>query len=224
MAQPDTTYLKEIQKNLGYFAAWLPSDSFELGEYGAMDGKQFERLGRINRWITPNPSSKSGGTIFYTSKGDVSWKVDFGVADASKKASVDVKISFKKKSSIFFLAQETTVVTTKNLRQVGEKLVDVYKEKGKDWKLEYVWISDLVKAKRLLVLIALESGVSVTLSGKLPITYQGKEVAELDLRELSLTKGMSSVTKFDPTDATPLFRLYEVKDPITKKAYYTEYK
>ena len=224
MAQTDTTYLKELQKNLGYFAAWLPSDSFELGEYGAMDGKQFERLGRVNRWITPNPSSKSGGTIFYTSKGDVSWKVDFGVADASKKASVDVKISFKKKSSIFFLAQETTVVTTNNLRQVGEKLVDVYKEKGKDWKLEYVWISDLVKAKRLLVLIALESGVSVTLSGKLPITYQGKEVAELDLRELSLTKGMSSVTKFDPTDATPLFRLYEVKDPITKKAYYTEYK
>ena len=81
-----------------------------------------------------------------------------------------------------------------------------------------------MKAKRLLVLIALESGVSVTLSGTLPIKYQGKEVADLDRRELSLTKRMSSVTKFDPTDATPLFRLYKLKDPITKKAYYTEHK
>lgn len=225
MAQADKTYLSELQKQWGYFPAWLPTTRYELGDYGDMQGKQFEELGNIRAWVTSKPRSERNGTsMYYTSKGDVSVNVDWGAADATKQASVDLKISFGKKSSIFFLAQDTTTVTTQNLAQVGDKIVDVYKQSGNAWKLSYVWIEELIEAEYLTVLIALESNVSVTLSGKLPISYKGVPVANLDLRNFSVTRNASSVSYFHGSNLTPLFRLYEVKDPVTKKAFYTEYK
>lgn len=224
MAQADKTYMNELQKQWGYFAAWSPTLSYELGDYGDMAGDQFERLGNIRKWITPKQTSKQTGSMYYVSSGEVSTDIDFGLADKNQDASVDLKISFDKKSSIFFLAQETTSVITQNLEPVGDKIVSVYKESGKDWKLSYVWIEELVKAEYLTVLIALQSGVTITMSGKLPIKFKGVPVADLDLRNFSITKNSSSVSHFKGSDATPLFRLYEVKDPITKKAYYTEYK
>lgn len=224
MAQADKTYLKELQKQWGYFGAWLPTTCYQLGDYGTMQGDQFEKLGSISKWITPKPLCKSSGSMYYVSTGDVSVNVDFGVADVTKQMAVDLKISFARKSSLFFLAQETTTVTTQNLEAVGDKIVSIYHQKGKDWRLEDVWIAELIEAEYLTVLIALESNASVTLSGKLPLQYAGVPIANLDLRNFSVTKGMASVSQFKGANVTPLFRCYEVKDPITKKAYYTEYK
>lgn len=122
------------------------------------------------------------------------------------------------------MAQNTTTISTQNLEQVGDKIVDVYKRPGNDWKLSYRWVTELVRAEFLTVLIALDSNVKATLSGKMPITYQGVPIARLALRNFTLTKGMSSVSYFHGPDATPLLSLFQVKDPITKKAFYTEYK
>jgi hypothetical protein len=224
MAQIDKTYLNEMQKQLGYFAAWSPSAYYELGDYADMQGDQFEKLGNIKKWITPKASSRASGSIYYVSSGDVSVNLDFGAADATKQSKVDLKVSFDKKYSIFFLAQETTTVGTQNLEPVGDKIVDIYKKDGKDWKLGYVWIEEIIKATFLTVLISVESNVSVTLSGKLPVSSMGAPVANLDLSNFSVTKNKSATAVYQVADATPLFRLYEVKDPITKKAFYTEYK
>lgn len=226
MAQADKTYLNELQKQWGYLAAWPPNtEARALGDYGEVrQSDDFVWLGNIRKWVTPKPLSRDTGSMYYASTGVRVFNADFGVADVTKQASVDIKISFEKKSSIFFLAQHTTTVTTQNLEQVGDKIVDVYKRKGKDWRLGYVWSTEVIKAEVLTVLIALESGVSVTLSGRLPISYQGVPVANLDLRHFSVSTNASSVSFFPGINVTPLFRAYRVKDPITKKAYYTEYR
>jgi hypothetical protein len=226
MAQADKTYRNELQKQWGYLAAWPPTaEARDLGDYGEVRQSQdFVWLGNIRKWVIPKPSSRTTGSMYYVSSGVRVSKADFGVADVTKQASVDIKITFEKKSSIFFLAQHTTTVTMQNLAQVGNKIVDVYKQKGNDWKLGYVWNVEVVKADVLTVLIALQAGVSVTLSGKLPISYQGVPVANLDLRNFSVAKNAASVSFFHGSHAIPLFRSYRVKNPITKKAYYTEYK
>ena len=226
MAQADKTYLNELQKQWGYLAAWPPTaETRNLGDYGDVrQSNDFVWLGNIRKWVLPKASSRTTGSMYYVSTGVRVFNADFGVADVTKQASVDIKITFEKKSSIFFLAQQTTTVTTQNLEQVGDRIVDIYKQKGNDWKLSYVWNTEVVKADVLTVLIALKSGVSVTLSGRLPISYQGVPVANLDLRNFSVAKNASSVSFFHGAHATPLFRSYRVKDPITKKAYYTEYK
>lgn len=224
MAQMDKTYINEIQKQFGYHPAWAPNRPYELGDYGDPQNDQFEMLGNIRKWVTPKPSSHASGPMYYTSTGDVKVNVDFRVADVTKQAQVDLKINFAKKWGIFFLAQNPTVITTQNLEQVGDKIVSTYKKSGKDWRLSYTWIAELIKAEYLTVLIALDSSTDITLSGKLPITAQGVPVAQLDLRNFSVTKNASRVMTYQGANLTPLFRLYEVKDPITKKAYYTEYK
>lgn len=224
MAGMDTQYLDEIHDQLGYFAAWSPAKQFALGDYGDMQNKQFQELGNIKQWVVPKPTSEASGKIYYTSVGDVTANADFGAADAKEKTKVDVRINFKKKYSVFFLAQGTTIVDTANVEQVGDKMVDVYKNKGKDWRLSFVWIKELVKAEQLTVIIARESGVEIALSGTLPIKYKGVDVGELDFRNLSITKNSQSVQHYPAANVTPLFRCYQVKNPITKKAFYDQYR
>ena len=220
----DNSYLKEIQKQLGYFGAWSPDTTYAIGDYGNMDGKQFEKLGNIKKWIEPKTRGE-GGTeqIYYTSAGDVNVKSTIGAKDTTGKVQVDVEISFAKENSIFFLAQNVTTVSTANIGAVGDKIVDVYKRSGNDWKLSYVWIAEIKQAAYLKVIISQSSNARIKLSGKAPVVVSGVPVANIDFSAL-MTKSKNAVSEFQGTNKTPLLRFYEVKDPITKKAFYTEYK
>ena len=223
MAQEDKEYLNALQKQWGYFAIYPPNRVFALGDYGKREGDEFEKLGNIRRWIEPKPQSKAGGNMLFTSQGDVKTDLDFGVADKTGQCAVNVHLSFGKKWSIFFLAQNTTIVTTGNLMRVGERMVAEYKESGKDWQLSYDWIEELVEAEVLTVVIALEADSKATISGKLPLKYQGLPVGDLDLRNFSVSRTAGTVSAFGPIpDATPLAKLYQVKDSAFKPATYEE--
>jgi hypothetical protein len=219
----DKAYLKEIQKELGYFAAKVVDRTYAIGDYGDMDGKQFEYLGNIGRWIEPKTTSAGRDNIFYTSSGEVSVKPKIGAKDTTGKSQVEIEISFARENSIFFLAQNVKTIVTTNLPRVGNKIVDVYKQSGNDWKLSYVWIGELIQAGFLKLLVSQSSNASVLLSGKAPVNAAGVHVADIDFSLLATTK-KNSVIEVDGPNKTPLFRPYEVKDPITAKAYYTEYK
>ncbi|MCA9681077.1 MAG: hypothetical protein KC431_12430 [Myxococcales bacterium] len=220
----DNAYVNEIFRQLGYFAAWAPDTSYDLGDYGSMDGKQFEKLGNIKKWISPKAKSEGGSDndyIYYTSTGSVNVTSSVGAKDASGSAEVSVNISFSRENSIFFLAQRVTTIKTGNLERVGDKLVDVYKQKGKDWRLSYVWIEEIKQAAQLQVVISQSSSASIKLSGRAQVGAGG--IVGINFGGLATVK-KNAVVEFRGDHKTPLLRLYEVKDPITKKAFYTEYR
>jgi hypothetical protein len=220
----DNSYLKEIQKELGYFAAGVVDRTYAVGDYGDMDGKQFERLGNISKWIDPKSSTENGSeTIYYTSAGEVDVVTKIGAKDVTGKAQVDISISFSKENSIFFLAQNVKTIVTANLAPVGNKIVDVYHQPGNAWKLSYVWIAEVKQAGFFKLIVSQSSQANVRLSGKVPLLASGVPVANIDFSVLTTTE-KNAVIEVGGPDQTPLFRLYEVKDPITAKAYYTEYK
>lgn len=223
MAQEDKEYLNQIQKQWGYFGIYPPNRPVKLGDYGKRQGDEFEKVGNISKWIEPKEKRSAGGNMFFASNGDTKTSLDFGAADPTGMHQVNLKLTFTKKWSLFFLAQETSIVGTANLSRVGERLIDEYQKQGNSWQLSHEWVEELVEAQVLTVLVAQESGAVATLSGKLPLKYQGLPVANLDLRNFSVTRNSGSVSVFGPTpNATPLFKLYQVKDSLLKKPEYAE--
>ncbi|MEW6704250.1 MAG: hypothetical protein AB1430_05320 [Pseudomonadota bacterium] len=223
MSQEDREYRNQIEKQWGYFAIYPPNRPVELGDYGKRQGDEFEKLGNIRKWIEPRAERKPGGNMLFTSQGDVKTELDFGVADKLGLQQVDLKLTFTKKWSIFFLAQQTTVVSTANLMRVGNRIVEEYQKKGDSWQRSYEWVTELVEAEVLTVMVATESGAVATLSGKLPLKYHGVPVGDLDLRDFGVTRNSGSVSVFGPCrKATPLHKLFQVEDPLFKKAHYEE--
>ena len=43
MPSPVALYQREMHKNLGFFATWLPGDQLELGEAGVLKGGRFRK-------------------------------------------------------------------------------------------------------------------------------------------------------------------------------------
>lgn len=222
----DAVYAKEIHKGLDYFAAWEPTNQIALGDYGEMEGQVFKRLGNIKRFgIAIRVKRTDCGPLTFTSSGSTAVDVDVGGKDAKGENQVDIKVSFSKENSVLFKADSVTTERIENLAAVGDKLVDLYKQKGKDWKLSYVVVTELKRAGSGCVLIAKQADTQVKLSGKAAVKKDGATLANIDLRDFSV--GVKKGSAFDTTwskDCTPLFQLHEVKDPITKKAFFTEYR
>ncbi|MCA8957857.1 MAG: hypothetical protein KDC87_17405 [Planctomycetes bacterium] len=222
----DAAYAKEIHKQLDYFAAWDPTNKFSLGDFGQMEGKVFKRLGNVKKFGIQFTTEKfASGPITYTSSGNTNVNVDVGAKDKNGKNQVDVKVTFSKTKSILLQVEGVTTERIKNIGKFGDALVDLYKAKGKDWKLSYVVITEVKRSKGGCVLISKEADSKVTLSGKAEIKKSGAKLADVDLRDFSVgvTKGKVYGQPWN-SECTPLFQLHEVKDPITKKAYFTEYK
>lgn len=218
-------YVKDIHKELDLFAYWEPTDPpLRLGDYGEMDGKKFNRIGNINRFgkITLKERQSTGIDRYYQSEKDVSFSSTVGVGSTGAKGKVT--ISFAKSDAFVFKAEDVTINEVDNLPALEDFLVDVYKEKGKDWRLSYVVVTKIHLPKRFLAILSQSKDSSVTLSGKVSQAVTG--IASVNLEDLTVTSTKGTVSIYNDSDGgtTPLFALHEIKDPITKKAFLTEYK
>ena len=228
MAGIDDAYARNMHKQRDYFVAWEPTSIYQLGDFGEMDGKVFKKLGTLKDLKIPiKVRTEKTGDMDYQSEGVFITHADVGVqgAGAMKKAEGNLEVKFTQSNGILFKASDITTEYIDNIYDVGDRLVKLYKDKGHDWRLSNVVITELKKADYLLVLISRESGGSVKLSGKVPIKADGVKVADLNIRDLSVSTSSSKVDKYTAKGgSTPLFQLHEVKDPITKSAFFTEYK
>lgn len=218
-------YVKDIQKELDLFAYWEPTDPpLELGDYGEMDGKKFNRIGNIKRFgkITLKERYSAGIDRYYQSEKDVSFSSKLGASGTG--ANGTVTISFAKSNAFVFKAEDVTVKEVENLTTLEDFLVDVYKKSGKDWRLSYVVVTKIDLPKRLLAILSQSKDSSITLGGKVSQAVTG--IAGVNLKNLSITSTKGTVSVYNDNDGgtTPLFGLHEIKDPITKKAFLTEYK
>lgn len=223
MSGLDSSYLNDVQKHLGYFGVYPPSRPVKLGDYGKRQGDEWEKHGNISRWIEPKEQRRDGGPLIFTSSGDVKTQLKIGARDPSGQYGADLELEFTRQHAVFFQAHRTTILTIGNLQRVGERIVEVYREKGSDWQLSDEWVNELVLCDVLTVIVASAAGQQVTLSGKVPVNAGGVPVAQIDLEKFQVTRSSSGMAITGPVrGATPLFKLYQVKDSAFKKADYAE--
>ena len=224
MAAIYNAYTREIHQELDLFAYWTPVDPpLQLGEYGEMDGKKFNRIGNIREFgsLSLRQRESTSFPIAYQSKDQVHFKTILNGSSAGSKLTVELA----KKDSIFLKGEDFTVTEIENLVDVEKFLVDVYKRKGKDWRLSYVVVTKLYIPKRLLILVSQQENSAVTLTGK--VSRQVTRAADVNLQELAITSVDGDVVSFQNSNGaatTPLFALHEIKDPITRKPFLTEYR
>jgi hypothetical protein len=220
------SYTKEIHKELDHFAHWMPSDlPVKLGDYGTMEGKRFNYLGNIKEFgkiKIKRSEPRTVGDMAYSSKEDVDFHTKVQGNGGGAKGSVD--ISFKGQNAVFLKLEEVTSAKITNLNTVEDFLVDVYKRKGNDWMLKYVVVTERIISKRFLIAISEERDTRLTLEGK--VSKGPMSASKIELEDLSFGKQKGIINIYDNPKGvvlTPLFRLHEIKDPITKKPHLAAY-
>ncbi|MBM3764120.1 MAG: hypothetical protein FJW32_01900 [Acidobacteria bacterium] len=202
---------------------WFVSDSFTdapVGSWGTKDGDLFEKLGllkdvnkgvpdpvletipRTPRWFLDN--GVSTGT----------WKV--GAKDKTGLASLSITLEFSSKYSIACFLSSYDEIQMRNTDPVGDALSALYREPGKDWKLNKKWVYTGLRVKSGFIVMSLEKDTKVTISGKGTVSVSGVPV---DLQVSGLqTSGKSSAELTGLDGVTPFLKLAEVFDPIWQKA------
>jgi hypothetical protein len=60
MSSPASNYQKEMHRNLGFFATWLPATHIQLGDFGVFEGGRFRRVGTLTELGIKHNSSQKG--------------------------------------------------------------------------------------------------------------------------------------------------------------------
>lgn len=230
MAGIDDAYAREMHRQIDRFAAVPPDSHYDLGDFGVMDGKVFQKLGNLRDLAIPvRPRLMNRSDRFtYQSRGSVELRVLAGAQVGGGRlgqSAAQVEIAFDAARAILFQAADVEIIGIDNLKEVGDRLVALYKRPGKAWRLNHVVITEIRQAGRLAVFVSHSRNASVTLSGTLALSGREASAAEIDLTRLSIVAGRDQVFVVqDQGDATPLFQLHEVKDPITRAPFFDEYR
>jgi hypothetical protein len=164
------SYVKEIRRELGYLAAWLPNKSMEIGEIGEIGDGQFEPRCHLREFdfkvevedapaqVSLSHQSSSGVEIAFKAEGDASVVVP-GVS--VERAGVGMR--FSRKSGVVFQANGVRHSRLKPSDALEQLVRDGHRD-GK-WKSSWVVVDSVVKASHLTVIVSSARRAELSLSG-----------------------------------------------------------
>lgn len=176
-----------------YYAVWEPGFPVELGDFGVMNGNIFVHQGNIKdieelkdfeikKRIDDTVDEK-----FFTSKSGVQFELKPKMKSETELTSINasLEISFTKEKSVFFNAAGCQFEMIENKFEIGQKLVELYKQNSNRWKREFVLVTDRVIAKRALILISTSRDYSIKFEAD-------SNLPMIDLASASLGLNMTS--------------------------------
>jgi hypothetical protein len=152
-------YTTEMRKRFDYSATWVPTSEVRLGDVGVLRNYQYERIRTLKdfgiRFKTRTDSAT--GILDYASADSVSLAIK-AVGDIPTEVSAiadlnaRIEVSFSKENAVFFQASDCTTTSLEDQHALGQSLLKLY-EAG-DWPEDYVVITEVIHAKRAMVLIS----------------------------------------------------------------------
>lgn len=193
----------------------------ECGSWGECDGDIFERLGGLaafNKGI-PDPKIKSTPrtTRWFSDKGISIGKWQVGAAVPGGMAKLSISLSFESQYAVaMFLADYDEQTLTNNVA-IGDALAELYREKGKDWRLANRWVYTALKVGSGFIVMSQQKNTTVTLSGSGVVSAAGVPI-KIDVAGFQSSK--TSALEFVGLDGVaPLVQLMAVKDGAFSKAH-----
>lgn len=208
-----------MHKNHGYFVSDGWKDA-PVGFYGYRDGDRFEpvaSLKSVNKGVPdPNFTVIERTPRWFMDQGvsASNWKVGAGVPGGL--VGLSVTLDFDTKYGIAVFLAKYSEVRLKNPDPVGDALVELYRDKGNDWKLNRKWVYSGLKVETGFVVMGLEKDTKVTLEGRGIVDVSGVPVS-LDIASFQGSR-MSSIEFVGLDGITPFVNLAEVYDSAFKKA------
>lgn len=210
-------YSKGIKRKLeNYWAAWLPSTRFAIGDIGTLNGYLFEKVGTLDELKLkyyaetdndPSPldiSSESGVAVSFKAAGETnSAFAHVGAAEAG------LKIEFGSQGAFILQAPETFGSEIGDRLSVRRRIIGAF-NKG-IWEKDWLVITRLVKATSVTVLISKSSNASLELTAKANLSGA---VAALGAANAGITvkyQQGDTVSIIGARNVTPLFQLSRLK-------------
>ena len=214
-----SSYVDEIRDNLNYTATWLPTVILRAGDVCDISGGQLRRVGSLAEYgIQPEvANSDVRSEIHYASAGSVTINVK-AKGDPPPSGSLlslseaGIALAFNRSGAVVLQLTGCTGSSIRNLRQVGDAVLDVYHRR--EWTDGYVVVTETVLAGASTILISSESGASIDL-----IAGGAAAAAGITLASLNAGLDVKSQSKIgaqfiSAPGLTPLVRTSGVKPHI----------
>jgi hypothetical protein len=219
-------YCNSLRRNYGYHAAWSPGVALALGEVGRFSDGIFIRETSLKNLGIPfrilSKGSKldiqpfqSSSSISMTFKGSAD-PVPPNTGLAAGKAGLSV--SFGSENGVVFAADKCVSTQIDDVAQLGvfirERYDDDRAAKARQWKAEYVVITELVTASTMTVLISKEAGAQIDLVAEGKLTAGGLgSLANANAKFAIKTAKKMNTKLVGAEGGTPLFRVYGLSWP-----------
>ena len=212
-------YTKELKRQFGYLATWLPGTPIELGDIGILRNYQFTKISHLSNFginfeIVPDETKSdiehsSSGVVSITTKaaGTIAPQ-----GSALGELEAGIIVEFSKENAIYFKAIGTTSPSIKDQISLGKTIVSLYKE-GK-WDKEWSVVTEKVDTHNSTILISGSSNGKIELKAKGEIEAAKLDIADAELGfELKFSKDLS--TKIIAQESlTPLFKASRLNSRI----------
>lgn len=215
-------YTRELKRQFGYFATWLPGTPLELGDIGIMKGNVFTKISNLSDFDLDFEIEvdTTKADIEHSSKGSVSisTKASGTVAPQGSsltQADAGITVEFSKENSILFKANGTVSPSIKDQVLLGNQIINLYV--GGTWDKNWVVITEIVKAESATVLISSSSSSKIELKAQGDIGSAQIDIADANLGfELKFSKDLSTKVIAEES-LTPLFKASKIRKPLFSK-------
>lgn len=209
-------YTNELKKKFGYYATWNPGVPLSLGDIGIMKKNVFTRIGgledfNINFEIRPDLTksplehSTQGSVIITTKLSGTAAPLDSSLTELD----AGIIVEFKKENSTYFKAINTTTPSIKNTIELGERIIELYKE-GK-WNKDWMIITELVEAESATIIISNNSNSKIELKANGNIGAMNIDIADAGFQfSPQFTRGLDT-NIISAEGLTPLFKIMGIK-------------
>jgi hypothetical protein len=210
-------YSKGIKKKLkNYWAAWLPTTKFELGDIGILNGHYFQKVSSLASLEIPFDTTADGSPspIELVSTSGVSIKVkiagETNEAFASvPKGSAGLKIDFGSEGAFVVQCPATFEPAISDPLKLQNKIIDLF-EKGQ-WQADWVVIVRLVTAPSATILISNSTAAGLELSSTVEFSAGLADLGSAGLG-LSLKSQTGDIFKMlGAQGVTPFFQVATLK-------------
>jgi hypothetical protein len=217
MASPVRLYHRELHKNLGYFATWLPATIVELGDVGVWDGGRFRKVGSLKELGMPHSEIREGTPedVSYSASAKRADGIDISAGIPKPLGKGELAIQFTSEGGFVFEAIGLRNVEIADRLAMADGMLKAYRE-GR-WQKDWMVVEALFAAQSATIIVSEDNASEVVLKAKAKVPSGVLPLADPKLG-LTVTSSKGKLVHVLAADNLhPLYSCFKVRDPLVGK-------
>jgi hypothetical protein len=215
MASPVKLYQREMHRNLGFFATWLPSTVIELGDIGVLDGGRFRRVASLKELGISQLDIREGTpeNVSYSASAKRSDGISAGAGTVVPVASAELSIQFSSQGGYVFEALAMRQMEIADRLALAAGLLQAY-EKGQ-WQKEWLLVDALYNAESATILVSEDTTSEIVLKASAAVLPVGSLPLADPRLKLAVASSSGKIVHVVATNnLRPLYSCVRVRDPL----------
>ena len=217
MSAPAELYVKGIRKSLRYFAAWLPTAEYKLGDVGTLENDFFERITTLRKILgisfavredkSPTPLeivSQQGVSITIKMKGEVNDIIPILPIDKA-----GISLSFSNKGAYVFQASKSYELSIEDIEFLRKQILEAYKERK--WRKKWVVITSIVKVPYATYIISNSPNAEIVFEADTNLKQGILDLGSIGVNLTWKRQTGNLIKMVGARNITPFFKLSQIK-------------